>query len=1018
MLRFEYDMTKDPAFFADNRLEAHSDHRHYSSFPAAASLEAASPAGGEDCDDLRISLNGLWKFAYAVNYISAIPGFEIDDYDCRTWKDIRVPASIQMEGYDSPQYANVQYPWDGREQIKPNEVPERFNPVASYVKYFTVPLSMKKKQLNISFQGVESSMAVWLNGSYVGYSTDSFTPADFLLTPFLREGENKLAVQVYKWSAASWCEDQDFFRFSGIFRDVYLYAVPGVHITDIKVSTILNDSYTAADLTVDMKPAGSGSACLTLMDKDRQVAQYTCKLEGQVSCKMPIKEPVLWSAENPYLYDLLVTVKDESGTVTEVIPQKVGFRRFEIVDSVMMLNGRRIVFKGVNRHEFSAVTGRCVSREEMLQDILTMKQNNINAIRTSHYPNDSYLYHLCDEYGIYVIDEANMESHGSWDAYLSGQTSIEDVVPGDRPEWLAPMLDRVNSVYQRDKNHPSVLIWSCGNESFGGKNIFEMSQLFRTLDPTRPVHYEGVAHDRRYNDTTDIESRMYPPVSEIEEYLKTHRDKPFICCEYVHAMGNSCGAMFKYTELADTEPLYQGGFIWDYIDQSLFAKDRYGEEYQAYGGDFDDRPCDYNFCGNGIVYAGDRDASPKMSEVKFNYQNIQVQVNRTGVFIVNRNLFTGTAAYSCFVTVQRDGRFVTRKELLTDVKPQGQKTYPLPFPEFHEPGEYAVTVSFELKEDTIWASRGHEVAFGQGIYKVSQMPAAIHSTFEVTRGYQNIGVRGAEFDVLFSALHGGLVSYRYGGKELIKGIPMPNFWRAPNDNDNGNHMPARYSQWKIASLYLSHKLFDKKNMLRPELIVNENCAEIKFRYMMPTIPASECSLTYCVYGDGTIKTSLAYNPEKALGDMPEFGVMFKFDADYNRTEWYGLGPDETYADRNRGAKLGIYTEAVADAMAKYLVPQECGNRTGVRWAKVVDRKGRGIMFSGDAMYFSALPYTPHELENAHHPFELPNVHYTVVRVAQKQMGLAGDDSWGARTHEEFLLDISSPMLFEFSFKGI
>ena len=323
-----------------------------------------------------------------------------------------------------------------------------------------------------------------------------------------------------------------------------------------------------------------------------------------------------------------------------------------------------------------------------------------------------------------------------------------------------------------------------------------------------------------------------------------------------------------------------------------------------------------------------------------------------------------------------------------------------------------------MKEDTAWASIGHEVAFGQSIYKVPQISEAIRETFEVTRGYQNIGVRGADFDVLFSALHGGLVSYRYGGKELIKGIPMPNFWRAPNDNDRGNHMPARYSQWKIASLYLSHMLFDKKDILRPELLVNENCAEIKFRYMMPTVPASECSLTYCVYGDGTIKTSLAYDPEKTLGDMPEFGVMFKFDADYNRTEWYGLGPDETYADRNRGSKLGIYSEIVADAMAKYLVPQECGNKTGVRWAKIADRKGRGILFSGNEMYFSALPYTPHELENARHPFELPNVHYTVVRISQKQMGLAGDDSWGARTHDEYLLDISSPMLFEFSFKGI
>jgi len=1008
MLRFEHDKINDPTFFANNRLEAHSDHKYYSSQQAAA----------EDNDDFCCSLNGLWKFSYAASYNAAIPGFEKVNYNCHPWEDIRVPASIQMEGHDVPQYVNVQYPWDGREEIVPNQAPARFNPVASYVKYFTVPQNMKDQKICISFQGVESGMTVWLNGQYVGYSTDSFTPSDFLLSPFLIEGENKLAVQVYKWTAASWCEDQDFFRFSGIFRDVFLYAVPVVHVTDLAVRAKLSDSFAAADLFVDMKAEGSGCVSMTLMDGNNPVAQYDGRLEGTTSCKLDVKEPKLWSAEIPYLYDLLITVRDESGTITEVIPQRIGFRRFEIKNCVMLLNGRRIVFKGVNRHEFSAVSGRYVSEEETLLDILTMKRNNINAIRTSHYPNQSYLYRLCDEYGIYLIDEANMESHGSWEALNRGQITIADVVPGDRPEWLAPMLDRVNSVFQRDKNHASVLIWSCGNESFGGKNIFEMSQLFHRLDPSRPVHYEGVVHDRRYNDSTDIESRMYTPVTEIKEYLKTNRDKPFICCEYTHAMGNSCGAMYKYTDLTDTEPLYQGGFIWDYIDQSLFAKTRYGDDYQAYGGDFDDHPCDYNFCGNGIVYAGARDASPKMSEVKYNYQNIHAQITKDFAVITNRNLFVATDYFNCFVTLQKDGRVIAKKEMPTDVAPLSQKTLKLPFPEYTEPGEYAVTVSFVLREDTLWAPRDHEVAFGQGIYKVLPEVSVIPAPFEVIRGNLNFGVRGENFDVLFSGLNGGLVSYRYGGKELIKGIPMPNFWRAPNDNDRGNNMPARYGQWKIASLYLSHRYANGRNILIPEIIVNDKCAVITFHYLIPTVPATECSLTYRVSGDGTITTRLEYLPEKALGDMPEFGVMFKLDADYNRMEWYGLGPDDTYADRSRGAKLGIYSGSVSDNMAKYLVPQECGNKTGVRWAKIMDRKGRGIEFCGDEMYFSALPYSPHELENARHPFELPPVHYTYIRAAKMQMGVAGDDSWGAQTHPEYLLDISSRLVFEFSFKGI
>jgi len=1008
MLRFEHDKINDPTFFADNRLEAHSDHKYYSSLQAAA----------EGRDDMCCSLNGLWKFSYAANYYAAIPGFEKGDYNCHFWEDIHVPASIQMEGYDVPQYVNVQYPWDGREELLPNQAPERFNPVASYVKYFHVPQNMKDSKICISFQGVESAMAVWLNGHYVGYSTDGFTPADFLLSPFLIEGENKLAVQVYKWTAASWCEDQDFFRFSGIFRDVFLYAVPAVHVNDLTVRTTLCDSFASADLFVEMKAEGSGSFSMTLMDGNKPAARYEGKLAGTVSCILEVKEPRLWSAEIPDLYDLIITVHDESGTVMEVIPQRIGFRRFEIKDSIMLLNGRRIVFKGVNRHEFSAVSGRFVTEKETLLDILTMKRNNINAIRTSHYPNQSYLYRMCDEYGIYLIDEANMESHGSWEALNRGQITVEDVVPGDRPEWLAPMLDRVNSVCRRDKNHASVLIWSCGNESFGGKNIFEMSQLFHRLDPSRPVHYEGVVHDRRYNDSTDIESRMYTPVTEIQEFLKTNRDKPFICCEYAHAMGNSCGAMFKYTDLTDTEPLYQGGFIWDYIDQSLYAKTRYGDDYQAYGGDFDDHPCDYNFCGNGIVYAGARDASPKMSEVKYNYQNIHVQITKDSAVITNRNLFVDTGSFNCFVTLQKDGRFIAKKEMPTDVAPLSQKTYKLPFPEYIEPGEYAVTVSFVLREDSLWAQKNHEVAFGQGVYKVQPEVSVVPAPFEVIRGNLNFGVRGENFDVLFSGLNGGLVSYRYGGKELIKGIPMPNFWRAPNDNDRGSSMPARYGQWKIASLYLSHRYDSGKNILIPEIQVNGKCAVITFHYLIPTVPATKCSLTYSVSGDGTITTRLEYVPEKALGDMPEFGVMFKLDADYNRMEWYGLGPDDTYADRSRGAKLGIYSGSVSDSMAKYLVPQECGNKTGVRWAKIMDRKGRGIEFCGDEMYFSALPYSPHELENASHPFELPPVHYTYVRAAMMQMGVAGDNSWGAQTHPEFLLDISSPLVFEFSFKGI
>ena len=1014
MKTFDYSLVKDPQYFKDGRMDAHSDHTYYRDGEEAQEKETS----------FRYDLNGIWKFHYARNYGSAISGFEKEEYCCRDWDDIRVPAHIQMEGYDAPQYANVQYPWEGHEDIHPGEIPEHFNPVASYVKYFEVPEEMQGKRLFISFQGAESGIALWLNGQFIGYSEDSFTPSEFELTEYVKEGENKLAAQVFKWTASSWCEDQDFYRFSGIYRDVYLYTVPEVHVYDLQIRAIPDETLSTAALEIGTDTWGKGTVKITLSKDGETVIEDKKALDGEEIYSWKVEDPVLWSAEDPQLYDLVLEVYNEAGELQEVVPQKVGFRRFEMKDGIMTLNGKRIVFKGVNRHEFSSVSGRHVSEEELRKDLKTMKQNNINAIRTCHYPDASMIYELCDEYGIYMIDETNLESHGSWDV-AEFTKDYTYVVPHDKPEWLDMMLDRANSMYQRDKNHAAILIWSCGNESFGGKDIFEMSQFFHKEDPTRLVHYEGLCHDRRYNDTSDMESQMYPSVEAIKEFLAKDSSKPFICCEYTHAMGNSCGAMHKYTDLTDTEPKYQGGFIWDYIDQSIYKKDRYGKEFQAYGGDFGERPTDYNFSGNGIAYGGNRDASPKMQEVKFNYQNISAEVSADSVKVINKNLFVNTDIFDCKVTVAKNGKVIRRASLATSVAPLSEKAYALPFAKEEKPGEYTVTVSFHLKEDTVWAEAGHEVAFGQYVYKVEEPKKVCPEEVKVIRSTHNIGVRGAHFEVLFSVLNGGLVSYKYAGKEMIEAIPKPNFWRAPTDNDCGNLMGMRYGQWKIASMYLSHKDFRKgpygpSNI--PEVEVNEKTVKVTYTYLMPTTPLSECRLSYEVFGDGRVKTTLAYDPVKELGDMPEFGVIFKFNADYNRVEWYGLGEAETYSDRKKGAKLGIYSNKVADNIARYMVPQECGAKEEVRWAKVTDRKGRGMLFEMDEnngpMMFSALPYTPHEMENAMHPYELPEVHYTVVRVAKDQMGIGGDDSWGARTHEEYLLKTDKKMEFSFVFKGL
>ena len=632
----------------------------------------------------------------------------------------------------------------------------------------------------------------------------------------------------------------------------------------------------------------------------------------------------------------------------------------------------RIVFKGVNRHEFSCDRGRAIGREEALQDVITMKQNNINAVRTSHYPNGSALYRICDEYGIYMIAENNMEAHGSWALYESGLQDRSEILPGDHIEWQDMLLDRVESCYQRDKNHPAILIWSCGNESFGGSVIHEMAQRFRQLDPERLVHYEGIFHDRSYPDTSDMESQMYPSAASIEAFLRENPEKPFICCEYTHAMGNSNGGMHKYTDLADREPRYQGGFIWDFVDQSLRRKDRYGKEFQAYGGDSGERPTDYDFSGNGIV-DGTRRPYAKMQEVRYNYQNIRAEITEDRIRIRNQNLFTNTEELDCVLLLEKEGCRLAEYSLETAAAPLSEQELAMPALPPLTDGEYVLTVSFRLRQDTAWAGAGHEVAFDQRIFTVTGSPGPARpvlpapARLELIHGDFNIGIRGQTYDALFSMLRGGLASWRAGGRELIEKMPRMNFWRAPVSNDTGNAMAARYGQWKLASLYALPAITapehaaeaDHNAELWPQIKEKKGQAEIIMKYLLPTAPAASAIVTYRFLADGAITFILDYDPVPGLSEMPEFGFLFTLNADYDQVKWYGMGPEENYCDRNRGAKLGVYSRTAAENMEAYLVPQETGNRTGVRWAEVTDRPGRGYRFESslpDGMDFSAIPY--------------------------------------------------------------
>ncbi len=1060
MSQFDFNIVKDPTIFQQNRLPAHSDHEWYTSKEAVKTGRS----------DQKVSLNGVWYFHYAKNPSLAPAGFEAADYNVRNWDRIRVPAHIQMEGYDIPQYANTQYPWEGRNEVEQGEIPMDFNPTASYVTYINVPKSMKNSPVYIQFDGVESGFALWCNGEYVGYSEDSFTPSAFELTPYLKDGENKLAVQVYKWTAGSWCEDQDFYRFSGIFRDVYLYTVPKIHIQDLSVQTMLDDSCENAVLKLNLEIASRTEMKTKTLQaagnrKNCQSVRILLQKEGEVildetlrpvdnvdnlHAEFNISSPKLWSAEIPTLYDLCFEVKDERGNAVEYICEKVGFRRFELQDGLMKINGKRIVFKGTDRHEFSSVTGRVLSDAEILTDLITMKRHNINAIRTSHYPNRTSFYRMCDAIGLYVIDETNLETHGTWDAYVNGVIEEEKVIPNNQPQYLELIIDRARNMFERDKNHASVLIWSCGNESWGGSNLLAMSNKFREWDSTRLVHYEGVHWDPEYPDTTDIYSTMYMPVEVIKEQLKT-TDKPYICCEYTHAMGNSCGAMSWYTDFEDEEPRYQGGFIWDYIDQSVTAKNRYGEEYQAYGGDLGDRPHDSSFSGNGIAYGGeDRLPSPKMQEVKYNYRNIKLTFEGDKVRVYNDHLFVNTDAFDAVAVLKKNGKTVAEKKVEISVKPLKTAVIDLPIAipaEDCKGAEYTEEISFRLKEDCVWAKAGHEVAYGQGVYGVFKAETAFAadgaaaaaegyaavatanfapaqsvlkaSRLTIKHGYANIGVEGEDFEAIFSLIHGGLVSYKYCGRELLDYMPRPNYWRAVTENDFANLLPARAGQWKIASTYSTIKYANGRKGYAPVVEEGKDHVTVTYTYPTQTVPSVNTTMSYTVWADGRVDVHEELPPSDKIGELPEFGAMFTVDADFDRVTWYGRGPKETYWDR-KNAKLGIYSNRVADNMAKYLRPSECGNKADVRWGSVTDNKGRGILFAckNAAMNFSALPYSPDQLDCAQHMYELPKVYHTYIRVSAAQMGVAGDDTWGALTHPEYMIDNTKTLSFDFSFRGI
>lgn len=962
----------NPEVFEINREKAHSDHH--------------CTVNGQQ---LRQSLNGIWKFSYTEHPDSRPVDFYKTDFNVADFDEIKVPGHIQLQGYDRPQYVNTQYPWEGHESLVPPQIPQKRNPVGSYVKFFDVDKSLLGKEIFISFQGVETAFYVWLNGEFVGYSEDSFTPAEFNITPYIKEKNNKLAVEVYRYSTASWLEDQDFWRFSGIFRDVYLYAIPEIHIRDMRVIADFDYKNGNGILTTELDITGKSDYNIKLTLTDTNGNKIYEGDTANISVAIPDVQP--WSAEHPNLYTLSAEIKTDN-KIEEAAETKIGFRTFELKNGIMLLNGKRIVFKGINRHEWNANNGRVVTEEDMLRDIRFMKRNNINAVRTCHYPNNSLWYKLCDEYGIYLIDETNLETHGA-----------NELVPASEKMWLGAVLDRARSMYERDKNHASVLIWSCGNESNCGDDIAAMAEYFHKVDSTRLVHYEGVVWNRKYDHITDMESRMYAKPHEIAEYLEQYPKKPYISCEYMHAMGNSLGGMKLYTDLEDKYEAYQGGFIWDYIDQSL-----YKDGLLVYGGDFDDRASDYGFCTNGIVYA-DRTYSPKVSEAKQLYSNIKLNIENGILNIENRNLFIDTSRYIFKVTLEKEGQILGTEEHRINIS-AGEKysvKIGLAIPE--NGGEYVLTASAVLAESTIWAEKGYEISFAQKVIKTPEITAPTTADkAEIVYGDFSVGVHGENFSMLFDKREGGISSLIYNGTEYITRVPKVSFFRAYTDNDTGAGYPFEMAQWQIAGRCAKQIGFDTKE--------NADSLDVTYTFAAPTVPSFEYKVTYIAYFDGRLGVKAEYPGVKGLADMPVFAIDFKMKKQYDKFTFYGMGPDENYIDRNNGAKLGVYTSNAQDNFTKYLNPQECGNRTGVRYVNVYDENGTGLGFTATKIPFemSVLPYNAYELAGAMHRDELPDPTYTWVRIAAKQMGVGGDDSWGAPVHQEFKINSEQAMALEFT----
>lgn len=991
---------ENPSFLAANRETAHASS-------TSLSTSEATVLGVSLTNDNFISLNGYWKFNYCTSPAVIPIDFFATDFDDSTWASLPVPANWQIHGYGTPMYLNVAYPFP----VDPPNVPAE-NPVGCYRRTFTLPSQWDGKEIFLTFNGVDSAFYLWVNGCKIGYSQGSHMPAEFRITNYLHTGENSISVQVFQWSDASYLEAQDKWRMSGIFRDVELHATPAIHIRDFTTTTELDADYNHATLHLqaiirNYQRNSSGKISMTaiLSTNDNNIVaqqdfptidEIPVEQECALQIAIPVSKPAQWSAEAPYLYSLLLILRDETGKILEVQKTLVGFRKVEIKDGQMLVNGKPIKIHGVNRHDFNPETGAAVSQSAMQRDIIIMKQHNINAVRTSHYPNDSHWLDLCDQYGLYVIDEADLETHGMclssrWNSFSS------------ETDWREAYLDRARRMVERDKNHPCIIIWSLGNESNYGSNHDAMAAWIRAKDPSRFIHYEGAQNAP----LVDIYSQMYPKVSVVEMICQDPDEtRPYFMCEFGHAMGNASGNLAEYWAAVRRYPNFLGGCIWEWADHGITRKNNAGEEFFAYGGDFDDDPNDGSFCIDGLT-SPDRKPHTSLQEYKKIIEPIAIEA---------RDLLHGELSISnlhdhCDLSYLQghwqlceDSKIIAQGVLPVLTTPaRNEELVKLPYqlPSARAGAEYWLNFSFVTRETSLWAPRGYEVATAQ--LKIPLSAPKISLTISAMPDIhlaENDGVfaiTGTDFQLLFEQQTGTIIRWKYQGIPLLEHGPLLNIWRAPTDNDKAMSMEWQRLRFAHLCQRLSNLRIRRLNSQMLQIIIDARIGPATFD------PYFDCCFCYSIYGSGDVLLHTHIKPLTSLPALPRIGFKLKLAAGFNQLRWYGRGPQESYIDRHQSALVGEYHGTIDEQFEPYIRPQETGNKHQTRWATILNNQGSGLFFSGmPCIDFSAHHYLLENLTNARHRYELQQIAETMLYLDYRQRGI-GNASCGPEVLEQYEL---------------